>query len=81
MTYVEPSEVRASSNDIRRQTRPGLVADTRNVPVVVASGTDTSDLDPKDFAAILKKPIGPDTLVKVIDDAVCGTTRPVVEPA
>ena len=24
---------------------------------VVVSGTDTSDLDPKDFAAILKKPI------------------------
>jgi translation initiation factor 1 (eIF-1/SUI1) len=36
------------------------------VPVVVVSGTDTSDLDPKDFAAILKKPIGPDTLVKTI---------------
>jgi len=51
------------------------------VPVVVVSGTDTSDLDPKDFAAILKKPIGRDTLVKVVDDAVRGTTRPVVEPA
>ena len=55
--------------------------DTRNVPVVVVSGTDTSDLDPKDFASIHHKPITPDALVTAVKSAVRGTRRPRVEPA
>ena len=70
---------RLSGRDLRHELKSR--SDTRNVPVVVVSGTDTSDLDPKDFAAVLKKPIDPDALVKVIDYAVRGTARSEVEPA
>jgi DNA-binding NarL/FixJ family response regulator len=45
-------------------------ADTRHVPIVVISGGDVSDLDPTDFASILRKPIGVDVLVEAVDKAI-----------
>jgi CheY-like chemotaxis protein len=41
---------------------------TRDIPIVVVTGTDTGDLDPADFACILRKPVEPDRLVKAVDD-------------
>ena len=43
--------------------------DTRNIPIVVVTGTDTSDLDSKVFTTILRKPIEMDALVKAVDKA------------
>jgi CheY-like chemotaxis protein len=43
---------------------------TRHVPIIVVSGTDTSDLNPEDFASILHKPIDPEALVNAVDQAV-----------
>jgi hypothetical protein len=40
---------------------------------VIVSGTDTSDLDPGQFACVLKKPIDPDALVDAVQS--CITTR------
>src|SRR5688572_2933515 len=37
--------------------------DTCNIPVIVVSGTDMSDLDAAEFASLLPKPIDPDALV------------------
>ena len=33
---------------------------TQKIPVIIVTGTDASDLDPKHFACILKKPINVD---------------------
>lgn len=42
----------------------------RHIPIVVVSGTDTSDLNAADFAAVLQKPLDPNTLINAIDSAV-----------
>lgn len=44
--------------------------DTRGIPIVIVSGTDITDLDPRDFAAILHKPVDPDALIKTVDNAI-----------
>ena len=43
---------------------------TRQIPIVVVSGTDTSDLKPGDFAAILQKPVDPGALIDAVNTAV-----------
>lgn len=42
-------------------------SDTQDIPVIVVTGTDTSDLDPKAFACILRKPIGVNELVSAVE--------------
>ena len=59
---------RVDGRDVNRElkSRP----DTRNIPVVVVSGTDMSDLDPHDFASLLMKPIQPEALVWAVDNSI-----------
>ena len=52
--------------DVYRELRAH--ANTTNVPIVLATGSDTSDLDPSDFVCILKKPFDSDRLVAAVDD-------------
>jgi len=42
--------------------------DTSGIPIVVVTGEDTGDLDPKDFACILRKPIEPQSLIIAVRD-------------
>ena len=42
-------------------------SDTRNIPVVVVTGTNMSDAEAKDFACILRKPCDPDRLVAAVE--------------
>lgn len=44
--------------------------ETRDIPVIVVSGTDMSDLDAEEFASLLPKPIAPDALVRSVEIAV-----------
>ena len=64
---------RLAGRDLRHELRSR--PDTRDVPIVVVTGTDSSDLDPNDFAAILRKPIELEALVNAVDDAVRGVRR------
>ena len=59
---------RLDGRDLRHELRSR--PDTRDIPVIVVTGTDTSDLDKNDFAAILRKPIDTDALVQAVDAAV-----------
>jgi two-component system phosphate regulon response regulator PhoB len=43
--------------------------ETRDIPVIVVSGTDMSDLDAQEFASLLPKPIDPDALVRNVEFA------------
>ena len=52
---------RLGGRDVGREIRGR--ADTRDVPIVIVTGGDTSDLDPKDFACILRKPLDPEKIV------------------
>ena len=59
---------RLSGRDLYQELRTRR--DTRDVPIVVVSGTDTSDLDVTRFAAILRKPVDSEALVRAVDTAV-----------
>ena len=50
-------------------------ADTRSIPIVVVTGSDTSDLNEADFKCILRKPIHPDQLVAAIRRCLQGAAR------
>ena len=43
---------------------------TQDIPVIIVTGTDTSDLNPDQFACILHKPIDPDALVDAVQKSV-----------
>jgi DNA-binding response OmpR family regulator len=57
---------RLNGRDVKRElnSRP----DTQHIPVVVVSGNDTSDLDPHDFACVLRKPINSDDLLVAVQN-------------
>jgi CheY-like chemotaxis protein len=46
--------------------------DTARVPIVVVTGSDIADLDEKDFACVLRKPIHPEVLVYAIENCLRG---------
>lgn len=59
---------RVDGRDVHRElkARP----ETREIPIVVVSGTDMSDLAPGDFASLLMKPIQPEALVWAVDNSI-----------
>jgi DNA-binding response OmpR family regulator len=56
---------RVGGRDVHREMRAR--PHTRNVPVVIVSGTDVDDLNPADFASVLRKPALPDAVVAAVD--------------
>ena len=56
---------RVGGRDVHRElkARP----ETRNIPVIVVSGTDMADVDAKQFAYVLRKPCDPERLVDAVD--------------
>lgn len=59
---------RLDGRDVYREMRSH--ADTCDIPVVIVTGTDTSDLNDKDFACVLRKPLLPDDLVSAVQDCI-----------
>ena len=55
---------RLNGRDVYHELKAG--PETQHIPVVVVSGMDTSDLNPKDFACVLKKPIDADALILAV---------------
>ena len=55
---------RLGGRDVGREIRGR--ADTRDVPIVIVTGGDTSDLDPNEFACILRKPLDPTTIATAV---------------
>jgi CheY-like chemotaxis protein len=62
-------------HDVYRELRanPG----TRDIPVIIVTGSDARDLEPNEFRFFLRKPISPDTLTRIVEDALYWP-RPVV---
>jgi CheY-like chemotaxis protein len=55
---------RLSGRDVQRELKSS--PDTQHIPIVVVSGTDTSDLNPEDFACVLNKPISAEALILAV---------------
>ena len=64
---------RLGGRDVHREmkSRP----DTRDIPVVVVSGTEMGDLDPAEFACVLRKPIDVDAVVVAVDRSLRSARR------
>jgi CheY-like chemotaxis protein len=58
---------RLNGRDVQRELKSA--PDTKHIPIVVVSGSDTSDLDPDDFACVLSKPISADALVVAVENS------------
>lgn len=61
---------RLDGRDVHREMQSH--ADLRDIPVIIVTGTDTSDLDEKDFACVLRKPLHPDNLVAAVQKCIRG---------
>jgi DNA-binding response OmpR family regulator len=59
---------RVSGLDVQRELKH--TSATHDIPIVVVTGTDTSDLNPIDVACILRKPISVDELVEAVQRCV-----------
>lgn len=57
---------RLSGRDVHGELRARV--DTRDLPVILVTGTDISAIDPADFACVLRKPIDTDRLVSAVED-------------
>ena len=53
-----------SGRDVYRELRGS--ADTRDIPILLVTGSDTSDLEVSDFACVLRKPTAPSALVAAV---------------
>lgn len=65
---------RLAGRDVYRELQSR--AETRHIPIIVVSGTDISDLDPKDFASLLTKPVPSDTLISVVERSLRSRSTP-----
>lgn len=64
---------RLGGRDVHRELKAS--PDTKDIPIVVVSGDDTSDLSPRDFACILKKPTNVDTLIAAVQNCLRRSRR------
>ena len=68
--------VRVSGRDVQRELRAH--AETRDIPIVVVTGDDTSDLNRKELACVLQKPVTEATLVEAVQRCLKHNTGPKV---
>jgi DNA-binding response OmpR family regulator len=54
---------------------------TRDIPVVVVTGTDMSDLDETQFACVLRKPCDPDRLVAAVEQCLRRSGGGLLQPS
>ena len=57
---------RLGGRDVHREIASRT--EMRDIPIVIVTGEPIDDLDPKDFACILRKPIDPQSLVSAVRD-------------
>ena len=56
---------RLGGRDVQRELASAPV--TRDVPIVVVTGSEAADLDAAKFACVLRKPVDPETLVEHVE--------------
>jgi len=61
---------RVHGRDVQREmaSRP----ETRGIPIVVVSGTDTSEINPGDVACVLRKPVTAEVMVSAVESSLRG---------
>jgi two-component system phosphate regulon response regulator PhoB len=59
---------RLAGRDVHRELKART--HTRDIPIVIVTGTDISEAEAKDFACVLRKPCDADQLVAAVDQCV-----------
>lgn len=54
-------------HDVYRELRAN--PETCDIPVVIVTGSDARDLEPNEFRFFLRKPVSPETLTRIVEDA------------
>ena len=57
---------RLGGRDVQREMTARI--ETRGIPIIIVTGEPADDLDPSEFACILRKPLEPDTLITAVRD-------------
>jgi CheY-like chemotaxis protein len=70
---------RLNGRDVHRELKSA--PDTRNIPIIVVSGNDTSDLNPTDFASVLQKPVSGDALLVAVQNGIRRSWRAAGNPS
>lgn len=65
--------VRMDGRDVQQELRSR--AETRDVPIVVVTGHDTTNLDTPDVACVLKKPVTAEALTETVENCLRQTRR------
>ena len=64
---------RVDGRDVYRELKARV--DTNMIPILVVTGNDVSDLNPADFACILKKPVTLDSLIDAVARCISRSAR------
>src|SRR5918994_1207836 len=56
-----------AGHDVYRELRAH--PDTCDIPIVIVTGSDARDLEPNEFRFFLRKPVSPETLTHIVEDA------------
>jgi DNA-binding response OmpR family regulator len=78
LQHIDSAKPRAVVLDLGLPRLPGLDVqqelkarpETQHIPIVIVSGTDTSGLNPSDFACILHKPVSAAELIAAVERCV-----------
>ena len=62
---------RLGGEDVYQEMRGN--PNTRDIPVVIVTGTDVRELEPNESQFFLRKPVAPDRLAAAVESAVAGT--------
>ena len=57
---------RLGGRDVQREITSRI--ETRDIPIIIVTGQPVDDLNPRDFACILRKPLDPQSLIKAVHD-------------
>ncbi len=57
---------RLGGRDVQRELASH--AETRHIPIMVVSGTETRDLDPAAYVCVLRKPVSADALIAAVQN-------------
>ena len=61
---LDLSLIRVNGRDVHREVRGR--AETRNIPIIVVTGEQATDLHENELVCVLQKPITPETLVEAV---------------
>ena len=62
---------RLGGRDVQREMTGRF--ETRGIPIIIVTGEPTDDLDPSEFACILRKPLEPHALITAVRDCLRAT--------